>query len=81
MGCADPPSKGVGAPHQCSRVSKKRSGWGEFVTYVCISNIRGAGAFLALLREEVDVRHFQLFRFFCAKVGADCSRGAILAKT
>ena len=28
-----PPSKGVGAPHQCSRVSKKRSGWGEFVTY------------------------------------------------
>ncbi len=33
MGCADPPSKGVGAPHQCSWVSKKRSGWGEFVTY------------------------------------------------
>ena len=28
MGCADPPSKGVGAPHQCSRVNKKRSGWG-----------------------------------------------------
>ena len=23
MGCADPPSKGVGAPHQCSRVNKK----------------------------------------------------------
>ena len=32
MGCADPPSKGVGAPHQCSRVSKKRSGWGELLT-------------------------------------------------
>ena len=33
MGCADPPSKRVGAPHQCSRVNQKRSGWGEFVTY------------------------------------------------
>ena len=33
MGCADPPSKGVGAPHQCSRVNRKRSGWDEFVTY------------------------------------------------
>ena len=31
MGCADPLRRGVGAPHQCScsRVSKKRSGWGE----------------------------------------------------
>ena len=40
MGCANPPSKpskGVGAPHQCSRVKKKRSGWGEFVT--CFSFI------------------------------------------
>ncbi len=26
MGCADPPSKGVGAPHQCPRVNSKRSG-------------------------------------------------------
>ena len=33
MGCADPPSKGLGAPHQCSRVNKKRSRWGEFVRY------------------------------------------------
>ena len=33
MGCADPLSKGVGVPYQCSRVNKKRSGWGEFVTY------------------------------------------------
>ena len=34
MGCADPTSKGVGAPHQCSRVNKTRSGWGgEFATY------------------------------------------------
>ena len=35
MGCADPPSKaskGVGAPHQCSRVHQKRSGWGVVVT-------------------------------------------------
>ena len=23
MGCADPPSKGLGAPHQCSRVDQK----------------------------------------------------------
>ena len=38
MGCADPPSKGVGAPHQCSRVSKKRSGWGEFVTYFLVAS-------------------------------------------
>ena len=29
VGCADPPSKGVGAPNQCSRVNEKRSGWGE----------------------------------------------------
>ena len=29
MGCADPPSKGVGAPHQCSRVNEQRSGWGK----------------------------------------------------
>ena len=28
-----PSSKGVGAPHQCSRVNKNQSGWGEFVTY------------------------------------------------
>ena len=34
MGCADPPSKGVGASHQCSRLNKKRSGWGESVTYL-----------------------------------------------
>ena len=27
VGCADPPSKRVGAPHQCSRVNQKRSGW------------------------------------------------------
>ena len=26
MGCADPPSKKVGAPHQFSRVNEKRSG-------------------------------------------------------
>ena len=26
MGCADPPSKGVGAPHQCSRVNENRRG-------------------------------------------------------
>ena len=32
MGCADPPSKGVGAPHQCSRVNEQRSGWGGVVT-------------------------------------------------
>ena len=32
MGCADPLSKGVGAPHQCSRVHEKRSGWGGVVT-------------------------------------------------
>ena len=29
IGCANPPSKGIGAPHQCSRVNEKRSGWGE----------------------------------------------------
>ena len=29
MGCAGPPSKGVGVPHQCSRVNEQRSGWGE----------------------------------------------------
>ena len=28
MGCADPPSKRVGGPHQCSRVNKNRSGLG-----------------------------------------------------
>ena len=33
MGSTDLPSKGVSAPHQCSRVHKKRSGSGEFVTY------------------------------------------------
>ena len=29
MGCADPPSEGVGAPHQCSRVNQKNEvdGW------------------------------------------------------
>ena len=29
MGCADPPSKGVGAPHQCSRVNEKTKWLGE----------------------------------------------------
>ena len=29
MGCADPLRRGVGAPHQCSRVNEQRSGWGE----------------------------------------------------
>ena len=29
MGCADHPFKGVGAPHQCFRVNRKRIGWGE----------------------------------------------------
>ena len=33
MGCTDPFRRGVGAPHRCSRVSKTRSGWWEFVTY------------------------------------------------
>ena len=27
MGFAEPPSKGVGAPHQCSRVNEHQSGW------------------------------------------------------
>ena len=34
MGCAAPLLRGVGAPHQCPRVNQKRSGWGEFVTYL-----------------------------------------------
>ena len=33
------PSKGVGAPHQCSRVLKTRSEWGEFVTYIHKNNV------------------------------------------
>ena len=32
MRCADPASKGFGAPQQCPRCNQKRSGWGEFVT-------------------------------------------------
>ena len=29
MGCADPLRRGIGAPHQCSRVNEQRSDWGE----------------------------------------------------
>ena len=41
MGCADPRPllRGVGAPHQCSRVLRTRSEWGEFVTYIHKNNV------------------------------------------
>ena len=40
------PSKGVGAPHQCSRVNKKRSGWGSLSrTYTTRRRIPKLGVF------------------------------------
>ena len=45
MGCADPPSKGAGAPHQCSRVNEQRSGGGL-----------GGGSSLALQEPEAVIK-------------------------
>ena len=38
MGCADPLEGGSAHPHQCSRVNKNRTGWGE-LSLACVRSV------------------------------------------
>ena len=60
MGCADPPSKGVGAPHQCSRVNEQRSGWGE-------SSLAGARSLLTTMTRNCRCHTGKAPRFALGK--------------
>ena len=52
MGCADPCSMGVGASHQCPRVTQPQSERGKFVTHIFLALLRRCNKFVQMVWRE-----------------------------